>query len=95
MSNFDAKQITNRFFVDHETDKDTDLDNFSCSDYNDRFFNIEQNDRMIPYGIVIMFMEDEHFDRVFKPFDQTSPIIPSGSDKISYLLPALQISSKC
>ena len=59
---------------------------------NDKYFYLNDEDWFVPYGIIIISMEEEHFDRVFKLHTQTSPIVPCGSKHIEYLLPYLKIS---
>ena len=59
---------------------------------NDKYFDLSDPDRLIPYGIIIVLMENEHFDKVFKLHGESSLIIPAGSQKISFLLPYLDIS---
>ena len=60
---------------------------------NDKYFDLSDPDRLIPYGIIIVLMENAHFDKLFKLHGESSLIIPAGSEKISFLLPYLQISS--
>ena len=59
---------------------------------NNKYFDLNDKDRFVPYGIIIILMEEERFDRVFKLYNQTSPIVPCGSKHIEYLLPYLKIS---
>ena len=59
---------------------------------NDRYFDLSNKQNIIPYGIAIILMEGGHFDRIFKIYSSKSPIIPTGSDEITFLLPLLKIS---
>ena len=59
---------------------------------NDKYFDFNNKDNMIPYGIAIVLIEENHFDRIFKLHNSNSPIIPAGSDHIKFLLPLLRIS---
>ena len=59
---------------------------------NDKYFDFNNKDNLIPYGIAIVLIEENHFDRIFKLHNSNSPIIPAGSDDIKYLLPFLRIS---
>ena len=68
---------------------------YSCYDEeckNDRYFDLSNKQNIIPYGIAIILMEGGHFDRIFKIYSSKSPIIPTGSDEITFLLPLLKIS---
>ena len=49
-------------------------------------------DRLVPYGIIIVLMENAHFDTIFKLHGESSLIIPAGSQKVEFLLPYLQIT---
>jgi len=59
---------------------------------NDKYFDLTDEDRLIPYGIIIVLMENAHFDTIFKLHGESSLIIPAGSQKVEFLLPYLQIT---
>ena len=59
---------------------------------NDKYFDLTDEDRLIPYGIIIVLMENVHFDTIFKLHGESSLIIPAGSQKVEFLLPYLQIT---
>ena len=61
---------------------------------NDKYFDLTDENRMIPYGIIIVFIENSHFDSIFKLHGESSLIIPAGSQKVEFLLPYLQITKK-
>ena len=44
---------------------------------------------------MIILMNGAHYDQVFKPYDQDSPVIPVGSPKVDHLLHFLRISEDC
>ena len=61
---------------------------------NDGIFDFKDKNKLIPYGIMIVLMEDQHYERVIIPFDQKSPLIPVGSVSVRHILPFLKISEK-
>ena len=83
-------KFTTASFVNELLDKGTKSYEEKVS--NDKYFDLNVKNRLIPYGIIIVLMEGSHFDGVFKLHDSTSPIIPAGTDKIQFLLPLLKIS---
>ena len=62
---------------------------------HNKYFDLNDKNQFVPYGIIIVFMEDVYFDRIFNNHNQTYPIIPCGSKEINYLLPYLKISPTC
>ena len=39
---------------------------------NDKYFDLSDPDRLIPYGIIIVLMENAHFDKLFKLHGESS-----------------------
>ena len=61
---------------------------------NDGIFDFEDKSKLIPYGIMIGFIDGAHFDKLFIPYDQQSPLIPVGSDSVLHITPYLKISKE-
>ena len=61
---------------------------------NDGIFDLYDKKKLIPYGIMIVLMEDQHYERVLIPYDQKSPLIPVGSPSVTHILPYMKISEK-
>ena len=61
---------------------------------NDGIFDFDDKKKLIPYGIMIVLMEDQHYERVLIPYDQKSPLIPVGSSSVTHILPYMKISEK-
>ena len=86
----DSQKYTTSSFVNELIDKGTQ--SYKEEHSNDKFFDLSIKNRLVPYGIIIVLMVESHFDRVYKLHNKTSPIIPSGSSEIEFLLPLLKIS---
>ena len=86
----DTQKYTTSSFVNELIDKGTQ--SYEEEHSNDKFFDLSIKNRLVPYGIIIVLMVESHFDRVYKLHNRTSPIIPSGSSEIEFLLPLLKIS---
>ena len=61
---------------------------------NDDIFDLSDENRIIPRGIMIVLMEDQHFDEIIRPYNQISPLIDAGSEIVLHILPFLKISKK-
>ena len=85
------KSSTTRSFINNYTYKSGDK-TYDEICKNDRYFDFNNKQNIIPYGIAIILMEGGHFDRIFKIYSSKSPIIPAGLDAITFLLPFLKIS---
>ena len=86
-----TQKYTTSSFVNELLDKGNQ--SYDEEHLNDKFFDLNIKNRLVPYGIIIVLMEGSHFDRVFKLHNRRSPIIPSGSNQIEFLLPLLKIST--
>ena len=75
----DDRSIHCQFINDH---LDKDFEKYvDTTNSNDKYFDMNNKDRLIPYGIMIVVMIDSHYENVLKPYDQQSPLIPAGSEK--------------
>ena len=61
---------------------------------NDGIFDFDDPKKLIPYGIMIVLQEDQHYERLLIPYDQKSPLIPVGSSSVTHILPYMKISEQ-
>ena len=61
---------------------------------NNGIFDFNDKSKLMPFGIMIGFIDGSHFDKLFIPYDQTSPLIPVGSEAVTHVTPYLKISKE-
>ena len=61
---------------------------------NNGIFDFNDKSKLIPFGIMIGFIDGLHFDKLFIPHDQSSPLIPVGSEAVTHITPYLKISKE-
>ena len=68
-SEFESSYFFENSEVNGSQFDDTNQENNGIFDFNDK-------SKLIPFGIMIGFIDGSHFDKLFIPHDQSSPLIP-------------------
>ena len=88
------KITTTSNFVLHYQFQNSEEFNVEENYENDGIFDFNDQNKLIPYGIMIVLKEDLHYERLLIPYNQTSPLIPVGSSSVIHILPFMKISKK-